>query len=207
MARDTDSVWRMRGGALALAGALLACACASAQKPRPAPVPREGAGFTVSERVRVSGDVRADFERAIALLREQQYERGIALLVGVTAAAPDLTAAHLDLAMAYQRVGDLARAEASVMQALRSSPEHPVALNELGMIQRKTGRYAEARQSYEKALALQPSFHFARLNLAILCDVYLADTGCALEHYELYAKSARNDPAVEQWIADLRSRI
>jgi Flp pilus assembly protein TadD len=207
MARRSDSVWRMRGGALTLAGALLVCACASAQKPRPAPVAREGAGFTVSERVRVSGDVRADFERAIALLREQQYEKGIALLVRVTAAAPDLTAAHLDLAMAYQRVGDLARAEASALQGLRSSPQHPVALNELGMIQRKTGRYAEARQSYEKALALQPSFHFARLNLAILCDVYLADTGCALEHYEQYARSLPNDPAVEQWIADVRSRI
>jgi tetratricopeptide (TPR) repeat protein len=209
MTRRCDRVARASGAkrTLGLAVALLACVCATAQGLPSAAVAGEGAGFTVREKVRVSGGVRADFERAVALLRDERYEEGIALLAEVTAAAPNLTAAHLDLAMAYQRVGDLARAEASALQALRSSPQHPVAHNELGMIQRKTGRYAEARRSYEQALALQPSFHYARLNLAILCDLYLADADCALEQYELYAKSAPDDPSVEQWIAELRSRM
>jgi Flp pilus assembly protein TadD len=201
------SLSRGRSHCLALAAMLLACACSTAHKPRPAAATAlEGGGFTITERVRVSAEVREQFERAVRLLREGRTDEGIALLVTVTAAAPDLTAAHLDLAMAYQRVGDLARAEASASEALRTSPEHVAALNELGVIQRKQGRFAEARQSYERALALQPSFQLARRNLAILCDVYLGDEGCALEQIELYARSAPSDTEAARWLAELRSR-
>jgi Tfp pilus assembly protein PilF len=193
--------------ALALIAALLASACATGDRPRPAAVVvQDAGGFTITKPVKVEGEVRASFERAVGLLRAERTEEAIPLLVAVTEAAPGLTAAHLDLAMAYQRTGDLARAEASVEQALASSPQHPVAWNELGMIQRRTGRFAEARRSYEQALALQPSFHFARRNLAVLCDLYLADPGCALEQYELYARAAPDDAAVAKWIAELRAR-
>jgi Tfp pilus assembly protein PilF len=125
----------------------------------------------------------------------------------VTEAAPNLTSAHFDLAIAYEQVGDLVKAEASIKRALELSPRHPAAYNELGIIYRRTGRFQQARESYEKALELHPEFHFARRNLAILCDVYMADLPCALQNYELYAQTVPDDAAAAIWIADLHKRI
>ena len=193
---------RSRGCALALCLVASACATSGAAPSGPAPA----GGFTVSERVRVGSGVRADFARAVSLLEQEQYQAGIALLVQVTEAAPRLTAAHIDLGIAYGRVGDLDHAKASLETALTLNPRHPVAHNELGIVLRKLGRFADARRSYEQALELHPDYHVARRNLAILCDLYLADSDCALANYELYARSAPGDESAPRWIADLRSR-
>jgi tetratricopeptide (TPR) repeat protein len=192
---------------LVVVAALSVAACSSSGTTRPARVQvGDGYGFTITDEVRVSAGVRGDFENALRLLEQERYESGIALLVEVTEAAPDLTTAHIDLAIAYGRVNDLERAEASLKKALELNARHPVAHNELGIIYRKTGRFREARQSYEKALEVYPGFHFARRNLAILCDVYLADLDCALEHYEPYTEAVPEDQAAAMWIADLRTR-
>ena len=174
------------------------------------PVPTESVddgGFTIIEDVRVSAAVRADFDNAVRMMQEERYREGIELLERVTAEAPDVTAAHIDLGIAYRKVGSLEQAEASLQRALALNPRHPVVHNELGMLYRKSGRFDEARASYEQALALQTAFHYARRNLAILCDVYLADLSCALEHYEVYIEAVPDDDEAAMWVADIRSRV
>ena len=190
-----------------LAAAWLASACASrgAEPPASAEAQASG-GFVLREKSRVPSGVRSDFESAVQLLKNHQLEGGIARLAAVTEKAPQLVAAHVDLGIAYRESGDLARAEASLKKALELDPRHPVAWNELGIVDRRTGRFAEARAAYEKALAIYPQFHFARLNLAILCDLYLADAGCALEQYRLYGEAVPGDEAAAKWLADLRNR-
>jgi Flp pilus assembly protein TadD len=197
----------MRRVVRALTAAVLTAACASDGNAPPPPTElRDATGFTITEDVRASGSVRADFERALALLEQEQYEGGIARLEQVVEAAPQLTTARIDLGIAYARSGQLERAEASLRGALAHNPRHPVALNELGIVLRRMGRFAQARQSYEQALAAYPEFHFARRNLAILCDLYLADAACAIEHYERYLQSVPGDEKAAMWVADLCAR-
>lgn len=171
-----------------------------------AQVVKDPGGFTITQPVDVPADVRSDYGKAVRMLKEEKYEPGIALLLKVTERAPDVTSAHIDLGMAYALVDDLDHAEASLRRALELNPKHPAAWNELGLVQRRKGQFAQARSSYEAALAQYADFHYAHRNLAILCDLYIGDTGCALEHYEAYSRMVPDDAQVVKWIADLRNR-
>jgi tetratricopeptide (TPR) repeat protein len=196
--------------ALRLAAGLLACAFAApvpaARRPPKVEIVPDATGFTITQEVRVSGDVRADYDQGLRLLAGQPAAPGIALLVGVTESAPDAIAPHIDLGIAYARSGDLFHAEESFGKALAINPDHPVANNELGIVYRREGKFAEARAAYERALTVAPTFHFAHRNLAILCDLYLMDTGCALAHYEAYSRAVPDDEQAVKWIADLKAR-
>jgi tetratricopeptide (TPR) repeat protein len=162
--------------------------------------------FTITDSIVVEDDVLTDYQVAVRMLEGGQYAAGIALLLDVNERAPDVTSVHIDLGIAYGLTGDLDLAEASLRKALELNPRHLVAYNELGLIQRRKGKFAESRASYETALSQFEGFHYAHRNLAILCDVYLGDYACALEHYETYNRMAPGDAEVVKWIADLRFR-
>ena len=164
-------------------------------------------GFIITEVPTMDEASRRDFDRAVAMLKAQDYGRAIELLGKVIERSPGVTAPYIDIAIAYQRVGKPELAEEHFKTALTLFPGHPVVCNEYGLLYRKTGRFAEARAIYEKAIASFPEYSPLHRNLGILCDLYLNDPSCAFEHFEIYSKARPEDAQVKLWIADVRARL
>jgi Flp pilus assembly protein TadD len=190
-----------------LSAVLGACASAPSSRSTAQIEIQEAVGFTITEEARVGNNVRVEYQEALSLLDQGRYADGIARLKSVAAAAPELSAPRIDLGIAYHRTGDLDSAEQSLLAALALNPEHPIAQNELGIVYRKTGRFAEARLRYEAALDVYPGYHFARRNLAVLCDLYLADLACARDNYQAYMATVKSDEEAAMWMADLKNRM
>lgn len=161
----------------------------------------------ITDNYSVDSDIRDEFERAVALLKEERYDEAIMLLRAVTGKVRRFTGPYINLAIAYIKTDQLKKAEENLVKALKLNKSHPAANNELALVYRKTGRFAEARKIYEELLNNYPNFLPARKNLGVLCDLYLRDLNCALEQYEGYLKVLPEDEKVKIWVADLKSRM
>lgn len=168
---------------------------------------QEAVGFTIVEDSRIGSGARGDYDTALAYLRGGRHDQGIEILERLIVSSPELTAPRIDLGIAYHELNQLDAAKTHLESALATSPAHPIAHNELGIVYRKLGMFPEARRSYEAALSTFPSYHYARRNLAVLCDLYLADLDCALKNYRAYMATVPGDEEASMWIADIQYRI
>ena len=169
--------------------------------------PNASSNFIIRDDVEVKPEVKSDFEKAVKLLNNKDYERGIRLLSRVSERSEMSIAPHINLGIAYRITGDMKRAEKSLSEALEINPIHPSANNEMAIVYRKTGRFTEARRTYERILERFTSYLPARKNLGILCDLYINDFSCAMANYQIYLKADPGDKNVVMWIADLRIRM
>lgn len=203
--------------ALALLLGILA-GCAGTTRVQPLAVPPEEVatvaplgdgreGFVIREIPDLDATAVQDFEEAVVLMQAGDYDSAISLLENVVAAEPGVTAPYINLALACMHSNKPERAEEALQRALQLLPAHPVASNEYGLLLRKAGRFGEARAIYEGSLALFPVYSPLHKNLGILCDIYLQDLACALEHFESYSVVVPKDEQVKLWIADLHGRL
>ena len=68
-------------------------------------------GFIITEVPTMDEASRRDFDRAVAMLKDQDYGQAIDLLEKVIEQSPGVTAPYINIAIAYQRIGKPEQAE------------------------------------------------------------------------------------------------
>lgn len=155
----------------------------------------------------VDSDVEFDFKSAIVLMQEDKYAQAVPVLKTVIAREKRLPAPYVNIAIAYNKLGDSKAAEENLISALKLDIGHPVANNELGLLYRKAGKFNAARTAYQNAIKDHPEYLPARRNLGVLCDLYLHDYECALQQFEEYLELKPDDKTVAIWVADVKQRL
>lgn len=155
----------------------------------------------------VDSDVELDFKNAISLMQQEKYSLAISILKSVLEREKRLPAPYVNIAIAYNKIGDTKAAEENLISALKLDIGHPVANNELGLLYRKSGRFNAARTAYENAIKEHPEYLPAIRNLGVLCDLYMHDFNCALEQFEDYLELKPDDKTVAIWVADVKRRL
>ncbi len=103
----------------------------------------------------------------VAAVQSGDAERGAALIGAATRLAPNVAAAHVNLAMALSALGRYAEALDSADRALSLEAANPDAHLGRGNALLALGRAAEALAAYDQALALRPTDprgHYNRAN-------------------------------------------
>lgn len=159
------------------------------------------------EYIDIDADVERDFEKAITLMQQDNNAQAVAVLKSVIEREQRLPAPFVNIAIAYNKLGDSKAAEENLIKALKLDIGHPVANNELGLLYRKAGKFNAARTAYENAIKDNADYLPAKRNLGVLCDLYLHDFECALTQFEDYLELKPGDKDVEIWVADVKNRL
>jgi len=157
--------------------------------------------------VAVDSDVNLDFNKAVDLMQKEHFAQAVPVLKSVIEREKRLPAPYVNIAIAYNKLGDKKAAEENLISALKLDIGHPVANNELGLLYRKSGKFNAARTAYENAIKKHPEYLPAIRNLGVLCDLYLHDFNCALEQFENYLELSPDDKTVAIWVADVKRRL
>jgi Flp pilus assembly protein TadD len=140
-------------------------------------------------------------------MQEEKNSQAVSVLKSVIEREKRLPAPYVNIAIAYNRLGDAKAAEENLISALKLDIGHPVANNELGLLYRKSGKFKAARTAYENAIKEHPEYLPAIKNLGVLCDLYMHDYECALQQFEDYLELEPDDKTVSLWVVDVKRRL
>src|SRR5581483_3927552 len=130
--------------------------------------------------VEVTPRGKADFDRAVGLMRAGNNTEAELEFKQVAVQFPQLSTPYVNLGILYRKTGRLDQSEAALKTATERNDGSALAWTELGATQRLRGEFPAAAASYEKAIADDPSFAPAYRNLGVVTDLYLGDPERAL---------------------------
>jgi tetratricopeptide (TPR) repeat protein len=224
------AVTALRGVALCCAfGWLAACSSAPSRPPAPAPVvpsaapvaapapapattnatagAAAGAAAVVTPHPEVSLAARADFERAVNVMRAGNLNEAELEFKQIALQYPQYAAPLVNVAILKRKQGELPEAEQLLKSAVARESGNAIAWTELGATQSLRGEFKDAASSYQAAIAAEPRYAPAWRNLGVVQDLYLGDPHSALASLEQYKQLSGEDKPVSGWIAELRQRL
>lgn len=149
-----------------------------------------------------------DYVAAMQAIKLNKLDDALIGFQAISAKHPTLSGPRVNEALIYVRQEKWDDALGSIAGALKVNPRNPYAWNLQGIVLRQQGKFKESRAAYEQAVGIDPLYAKAHFNLGVLADLYLQDLKLALNHYEKYqALQKKPDPAVANWITDLRNRL
>lgn len=197
----------IKSAAIAMVVILIA-ACAQT-----GPAKKSARGVGHREPVPVSAAQRSDFNRALDFMKKQDYEKALQILEAITKENDSLPGVNVNLAISYMKLAgedgkeQYEKAEAALLRAIDINSKNETAQFQLGLLYRRTGRFDASREAYERALKLNRDYALAHYNLGILCDIYLKQPKCAVEHFEKYRELVPDSSdKVSMWLTDIRRR-
>lgn len=149
-----------------------------------------------------------DYFSGVQMMKSGKLDDAMVMFQQLSAQHPMLSGPLVNQALVLYRQEKWDESLEVAEQALKVNERNPFAWNLRGMIMRQKGKFTDAREAYQRALLIDGNYAKAHFNLGILADLYLQDLELALRHYETYQTLQRKpDPAVTNWINDLRNRL
>ena len=172
-----------------------------------------------SELSTMSTEGQQRFAQGVDLLTQNKLAEAHKLFVNLAEQSPQISAIWLQLAQLQGKTvksSDIASEQQTALDlqtrylknAISTHPDNYIAHNQLAVLLRRQGLFNEALNHYDMALKSWPAFAEARLNRAILYDLYLGNKPAALEDYQVYqALVSQPVRQLKGWIADLQRQI
>lgn len=155
---------------------------------------------------KVSPQVSQLYQHALSQMDLGNHDSALSTFASVSKLDDSLSGPYVNQGLIHLKQGQDELAEKAFEEALSRNASNVVALTQLGVLQRKNGDFKAAKKSYEAALSHNANYPNAHLNLGVLCDIYLQDKQCALEHYQAY-QSLQQDEDVNNWLIDLKAQL
>ncbi|MDQ7016387.1 MAG: tetratricopeptide repeat protein [Gammaproteobacteria bacterium] len=163
--------------------------------------------LSLEQKKSIPSTVEKPFQQGLARMRAKEYRAAERLFKRVVSVDKTLPGAYLNLAIVQTHLGKDSAAMVAVETLLALDEKHVAGLNQQGLLLRRRGDFEAAKLVYEKALEIEPKYVLARLNLGVLCDLYLNQPVCALQAYRQFQQqNGIEDKQVAGWIVELERR-
>ncbi|MGM0564530.1 MAG: tetratricopeptide repeat protein [Pseudomonadota bacterium] len=145
---------------------------------------------------------------ALEVLRAGDYEEALPLLERASEKVGVEAEVVANLGVAQIETGDHESGIESLTRALSMAPGNADIVNAMAIAYRMKGDFERAKRFYQQQISRNPADPRPHYNLGVLCELYLNDAACALEHYRQFQKlSGEPDDEVGLWIQSLEAKM